>query len=167
MGASVEGVWAWPFAVGVLGSASGLDLLDHQEGIRRAPAFLGTLSVLLSINSKRAAASFRLFVAMGAPRRVEGGRDKRHPACACRAMGTLYLSSAALTTKQQDLRGKRGGEMGWIRGGGSRWRENGLRRKARCQGMLWLGARGERQGMARRGCVGALGQPCMAARGAV
>ena len=49
-------------------AVAGLDLLDHHPGIFSAPAFFGTFSELLSMSSKRAAASFRLLVAIGAPR---------------------------------------------------------------------------------------------------
>jgi hypothetical protein len=58
--------------------AAGFVLLDHHSGIFNAPACLGTFSVLLSISSKSAAASLRLFVAMGAPGIGNSGdADKR------------------------------------------------------------------------------------------
>ena len=66
--------------------AAGLVLLDHHAGILSEPPFLGTLRVDLSINSKRAAESVRLLVAMGVP----SGRGET-PALRIRSAARLLL----------------------------------------------------------------------------
>jgi hypothetical protein len=110
---------------------AGLDLLDHQSGILRAPACFGTLSVLLSISSKRAAASLRLLVAMDAPRRGtpasclrttrgRGGGDKNRVHCtSLRHFGQLARKNGPQAVSVGD--GKRlrrfGGAIGLLAGG--------------------------------------------------
>ena len=105
-------IFGWELGGGTAGAVfwgsagCGLDLLAHQLGIFRLPPLLGTFSVLLSISSKRAAASLRLFVAIGAPRNTLA-----QASCPCFFSGitSLYLSSVGFTRMRQRMIAARGG----------------------------------------------------------